>query len=60
VTRIERLSRVVSVAEGLLVDVGGIDEELREAVRDVRDRAKVLALRERRSGGEEVERWDLR
>jgi len=57
-TRLERLCSATSTLSRLLIEVGGEDEELREAIKDARTRAASLAMLERRSGGEDVDPWD--
>jgi len=57
-TRAEALAAAVSRLDAMLIEVGSIDEELREAIKDARARAYALSMRERRSGAEEVDPWD--
>lgn len=57
-TRIERLCAAVSKIDAMLVEVAPLDDELREALRDARARAMVLARETRARDPQEVEPWD--
>lgn len=57
-TKAETLAAAVSRLDAMLIEIGGLDEELREAIKDARARAYRLSARERASGAEEVESWD--
>lgn len=57
-TRIERLCAAVSKIDAMMVEVAPLDDELREALRDARARAMVLARETRAHDPKEVEPWD--